>query len=188
LPVGLKNQSGLAFVRSPQETERNLKWRRSGHRGKYPGGAARSDLAGAAAIHCIMTRKPRRPRRGQVWEGDARSQTRRRKPCITIWPVEATYPPKSVVSDRSKLPAAIAPSTSRLRGFGRSVPETTPRRFDLGVAGSVASRPHLRGRFRKPRDVETDDGTGCAVNKSPVPGGIRARRQPKANGSNASPT
>jgi hypothetical protein len=61
-----------------------------------------------------------------------------------------------------------------------------PRRFDLGVGGPVASRPHLGGVHRIFGYVKPNNGTGCAVNDSGVLGGFRARSQPKANGSNAS--
>jgi hypothetical protein len=62
-----------------------------------------------------------------------------------------------------------------------------PRRFDLGVGGPVASRPHLGGVRRIFGYVKPNNGTGCAANESGVLGGFRAWSQPKANGSNASP-
>ena len=206
----------VARVRSPQEAKakRDFKRRRSEHRGKYPGGAARTVVAGAiaaarlaAGAGAYVSRVPLMQKPAQARHDDEKTPsaldgvkfgraTRDHKRAaanlisryIAIRPVEVAYPPKSVVSERSKLRPLLRRPMSCLRSFGRSILEATPRRFDLGLGGTVASRPHLGGGFRKPGDVEPDHGTGRAVNKSRTPGSFRARNQHKANGNNAPPT
>jgi hypothetical protein len=74
------------------------------------------------------------------------------------------------------------------RGLGRRVLEAMPGSFDLGLGGPVIPRPCLGERRWEFGDVKPDDGTGCAVNESGALGGFRLRSQPKADGSNASPT
>jgi hypothetical protein len=61
-----------------------------------------------------------------------------------------------------------------------------PRRFDLGIGDSVASRPHLGGVRRIFGYVKPNNRTGCAANEAGVLGSFRARGQHKANGRNAS--
>src|SRR3979409_235422 len=89
--------------------------------------------------------------------------------------------------DEERCGALRRPPRSGLCGSRGRTFETMPRRFDLGVRRPVASRPPLGGVHRIFGYVIPNDGTGCAVNDSGVLGGLRARSQPKANGSNASP-
>jgi len=57
---------------------------------------------------------------------------------------------------------------------GRAL-ETMPRRFDLCVCRSLASRPHLCGRGGVFRDVIPNDRTGGPMNQSGVLTGVRLR-------------
>ena len=62
-----------------------------------------------------------------------------------------------------------------LRSLGGRAPETTPRRFNLGLRGTVASCPHLGGGRRIFGHVKANDGTGGALDPT-VLGGLRVRR------------
>jgi hypothetical protein len=132
-------------------------------------------------------KRPRRPRRGEVWESGARSQN---APLHGFYHDSELYRHINRNSSRRSDPNGLSLLRRPMSGLSSLAwhdLETTPRRLDLGLRGSVASRPHFSGGLRKPGDVKPDDGTGCAVNKSRRPRSFCARSQ-QANDNNASPT
>ncbi len=79
------------------------------------------------------------------------------------------------------------PPMRGLRSLGGRAPETTPRRFNLGLRGTVASCPHLGGGRRIFGNIKPNDGTRCALHEAGAFGGLRRQNQTKPNGSNAPP-
>ena len=73
----------------------------------------------------------------------------------------------------------------RLPRAARRAVETVARRFDLGLTGAVASRPHLGGGRGIFGDVIAHGGAGRAVNQTFVLAGLRARSQAETDRSNA---
>jgi len=74
-----------------------------------------------------------------------------------------------------------------LRSLGGRAPETTPRRFNFGVGGPVASCPHLGSGRRIFGYIKPNYGARSAMNQAGALGGLRLRNQSNANGNNAPP-
>ena len=74
-----------------------------------------------------------------------------------------------------------------LRSLGGRAPETTPRRFNFGVGGPVASCPHLGSGRRIFGYLQPNYGARSAMNQAGALGGLRLRNQSNANGNNAPP-
>jgi hypothetical protein len=88
-------------------------------------------------------------------------------------------------------PKSYLPRRPPMRGLGNlggRAPETTPRRFNLGLGGPVASCPYLGGGRRIFGYIKPNDGTRCAVREAGALSGLRRLNQTKPNGSNAPPS